>query len=148
MCSAYYIPGCCQVGRDCDTTNCPSSTTETVVSDGATIVVPGGAGGARPTDASTEDVSAQEATQTSESPPSAAAQGQGSCATGWFTCGQDQGGGCCPSGYECGANCQATAGGGNVAKAEPESLAVCLGSEVGVMMLGIASLVGFLMCTL
>ena len=31
------------------------------------------------------------------------------CAAGWFSCGSSGGGGCCPSGYSCGASCTATA---------------------------------------
>lgn len=34
--------------------------------------------------------------------------GEGECARGWFDCGEDGGGGCCPSGYACGESCTAT----------------------------------------
>jgi hypothetical protein len=45
----------------------------------------------------------------------------GACATGWATCSQAVGGGCCPSGYSCGtASCSPGAtGGSGVGKEAP-----------------------------
>lgn len=43
--------------------------------------------------------------------------GGGSCAQGWYSCPANNGGGCCPSGYVCGASCTASvSGGGSVGK--------------------------------
>lgn len=145
MCSAYYIPGCCQVGRNCDTTDCPSSTTQTVVSNGETIIVPGGAGGAVTTSAASNDVNAQAASTTTAAPSSSKlVQGQAVCATGWSACGSDQGGGCCPSEYACGASCTLTAGGGpgTVAKAQPQSQAVHVGAGMGLLLAMVAGPMG------
>ena len=98
MCSARYIGGCCQVGRNCDTTSCPPSATATIISSGLTVVVSG-------TAAST-----------------VGAQG-GSCANGWALCAASAAGGCCPSGYLCGtSSCTAThSGERNTAKMAPSS---------------------------
>ncbi|TKA27146.1 hypothetical protein B0A50_04483 [Salinomyces thailandicus] len=86
MCSAYYLGGCCRVGRNCETTSCPSSSSTAILTNGPTVIVP--------------------YTSTTT------AGNQGSCASGWFSCAADAGGGCCPSGYECGpASCSATASG-------------------------------------
>ncbi|KAI4107767.1 MAG: hypothetical protein L6R37_001452 [Teloschistes peruensis] len=76
QCSAYYHGGCCRVGRDCGLTDCPASASSTVAQgNGVTIVAPSQA---------------------------AAATAEG-CASGWTTCGEDVGGGCCPpGGFECG----------------------------------------------
>lgn len=83
-CLASAGAGCCQTGRDCQTTSCPPPPVMTtiVATDGVTVVVPVGG----------------------DSP--AATTGQ--CAGGWFLCGTEAGpvAGCCPSGYECGtASC-------------------------------------------
>ncbi|KAF2770113.1 hypothetical protein EJ03DRAFT_80111 [Teratosphaeria nubilosa] len=96
QCSAYYLGGCCQVGRNCDTTSCPPTPSTTIVSSGATIVVPAAA---------------------------SASETQGSCAGGWYTCAASAGGGCCPSRYVCGtSSCSATIGGEqNTAKQAPSS---------------------------
>ncbi|KAL2355712.1 hypothetical protein BJ546DRAFT_840197 [Cryomyces antarcticus] len=100
MCSAYYLGGCCRVGRDCNTTSCPpASTTTIVVSNAVTVVAPPGASVGSSTDAGTVR----------------------SCANGWSSCAAAQGGGCCPSGYGCGASCTATAGGQNVGKIAPST---------------------------
>ncbi len=98
MCSAVYLGGCCRVGRDCHTTSCPAHDTATIVSTAPTIFVTGGG--------------------------SSAATG-GSCANGWFNCGADGNGGCCPSGYSCGVqSCSASnQGERNTAKMAPESAA-------------------------
>lgn len=94
MCSAYYLGGCCQVGRDCDTTSCPTSASTTVATNtGLTVIAPSGSSSAALT---------------------------GSCANGWFSCAPSVGGGCCPSGYECGVSCSATVSGqSNVGKGAP-----------------------------
>jgi hypothetical protein len=82
MCSAVYLGGCCRVGRNCQTTSCPPQDTATLVTSGRTIYVTG---------------------------PNGAAATGGSCANGWYACGADQNGGCCPSGYQCGVqSCKAT----------------------------------------
>jgi Predicted solute binding protein len=89
-CSAVYHGGCCQTGRDCDTTSCPTTSSTTFVSNGVTIVEPVATGSSsRPT---------------------------GKCAKGWFSCADTVGGGCCPSGYACGQSCTATAAHSTVAK--------------------------------
>ncbi|KAH0442796.1 hypothetical protein CcaCcLH18_01394 [Colletotrichum camelliae] len=80
-CLARAGGGCCQTGRDCATTSCPPTPSTTIISNGATIIVP------------VTDVPAS-ATET--------------CASGWFLCGEEGGpvAGCCPSGYACGtASC-------------------------------------------
>lgn len=126
MCSAYVIGGCCQVGRNCDTTSCPISASNTIISDGKTIIVPG-----------TQEpvvVTTAIATSTAQEPNdvSAATVATGiaaansGCANGWYGCGQIGGGGCCPSGYACEAQCSATAavnGPSAVAKAPTASQA-------------------------
>ncbi|KAF4153220.1 hypothetical protein CNMCM8927_001652 [Aspergillus lentulus] len=97
-CSAYYEGGCCRTGRDCDTTSCPAKASSTITSDGRTIVVP-----------------AQTTT---------AASGTGRCASGWFSCADTVGGGCCPTGYACGSSCTAVASvsaSGTLAKSQPEN---------------------------
>ncbi|MCJ1435477.1 hypothetical protein MMC27_004850 [Xylographa pallens] len=89
QCSAYYNGGnCCQVGRDCGSTSCPPHASSTaVLSDGITVV-----------NAPTAGASASAANE-------AGVQGE-SCAAGWFLCGSQAGGGCCPSGYSCaGSEC-------------------------------------------
>ena len=109
MCSAYYVGGCCRVGRNCDSTSCPASESTAVLSSGATVVVPVTSTTALGGGAST----------------AAAANDQGSCANGWYSCNADVGGGCCASGYTCGtASCAATASGlGDTAKQAPSSSA-------------------------
>jgi hypothetical protein len=98
MCSAYYLGGCCRVGRNCDTTSCPTSASTAVVTNsGLTVMAPIGASSAVPT---------------------------GSCANGWFSCAASVGGGCCPSGYGCGTSCTAMASGqSNVGKGAPSEAA-------------------------
>ncbi|KAK3370249.1 hypothetical protein B0H63DRAFT_312080 [Podospora didyma] len=101
-CLATAGGGCCQTGRDCQTTSCPPIALTTIINgNGITVVVPASGVPA--------------ATTTS-------------CAGGWFLCGSDAGPlpGCCPSGYSCGtASCSsvATAGTATVAKALPGSRA-------------------------
>ncbi|ROT37688.1 hypothetical protein SODALDRAFT_340862 [Sodiomyces alkalinus F11] len=88
-CLARDGGGCCRTGRDCGTTDCPSTPLTTIVTDGATVVVP------------ITDV------------PTGSEQTTESCASGWFLCGQDAGpvAGCCPSGYSCGtASCSTVIG--------------------------------------
>ncbi|KAK0666289.1 hypothetical protein QBC41DRAFT_230869 [Cercophora samala] len=91
--------GCCQIGRDCASTDCPPLTSSTTVVDGngVTIAVP------MPTGA----------------PPVMG----GECANGWFMCDErDEGEGCCPDGYGCGtASCTLVRAGetAGVAKALP-----------------------------
>ncbi|KAJ5946656.1 hypothetical protein N7454_003495 [Penicillium verhagenii] len=90
-CSAVYQGGCCQTGRDCDTTSCPTTRSTTFTSDGVTIVEPVTTG-------------------------SSNSGNTGKCATGWFSCADTVGGGCCPSGYTCGSSCTAAASKTTVAK--------------------------------
>ena len=113
-CSAFYpVGGCCQIGRNCQETSCPTSASTTVVSQGSvTAVAPTGSGitGVGPV--------------------------TGSCGQGLFTCAQSIGGGCCPSGYGCGtARCTATVSGGQgnvVGKIAPESAASYVEAKVGI----------------
>ncbi|GAD96654.1 GPI anchored protein [Paecilomyces variotii No. 5] len=102
-CSAVYHGGCCRTGRNCDTTSCPISSSSTFTSDGRTIVVPAGT--------------------TTGSAASGSNTGAARCASGWFSCADTAGGGCCPTGFACGTSCMATAGSsatGSVPKAQPE----------------------------
>ncbi|KHN99421.1 uncharacterized protein MAM_03119 [Metarhizium album ARSEF 1941] len=102
-CLATHGGGCCQTDRDCHTYSCPPPSSSTVVSNGATIVVPAiPATGLLP--------------KSSGSPK---------CAGGWFLCEPDAGpaAGCCPSGYSCGAASCFTAAStetGRVQKQAPE----------------------------
>ncbi|KAL2832056.1 hypothetical protein BDW59DRAFT_114903 [Aspergillus cavernicola] len=99
-CAAVYQGGCCRTGRNCDTTSCPVIPSTTIVSDDRTIVVP------------------VETTSTASSE----ASGPRQCASGWFSCADTVGGGCCPSGYACGSSCTAVSAAsttGTVAKEEP-----------------------------
>lgn len=79
-CEARAEGGCCQTGRDCETTSCPPVEMTTIITQGVTIAVP------------VDDVPDEEATQT--------------CAGGWFLCDEDDEdedeAGCCPDGYKCG----------------------------------------------
>lgn len=102
-CLAVYGGGCCQTGRDCQTTSCPSTASTTIVSaNGVTIVVP---------------ASGVPATTTAAT-----------CASGWSMCPSSAGvtAGCCPSGYSCGtASCiiSSTSATATVAKELPGSSA-------------------------
>ncbi|KAG8158665.1 hypothetical protein KVR01_011787 [Diaporthe batatas] len=81
-CSAVYGGGCCQTGRDCHVTSCPSTASTTIISGDQTIVVPVTAVPTTTSDAT--------------------------CAGGWSLCPASAGptAGCCPSGYDCGtASC-------------------------------------------
>lgn len=123
-CSAYYQGGCCQIGRDCDTTSCPTSASTTLVDNGSrTIVAPTGSGITAPGTALL-----------------------GNCANGWATCAPDLGGGCCPSGYQCGiTTCAATASGGQgVGKMAPSAATRSLPIN-DAWMLGLASCLASLM---
>jgi hypothetical protein len=108
MCSAHYLGGCCRVGRNCDTTSCPTSDSTELVSNGVTI---GGAGGvAASTSTTTLDPNASSAASTQD----------GRCANGWFLCSESDGGGCCPADYVCGASCTAKVSGvADQAKQQP-----------------------------
>lgn len=96
-CSAVYHGGCCQTGRNCDTTSCPTTSSTTFTSDGETIVVP--------------------VTSKAFNGPHSA----GKCAQGWFSCADTAGGGCCPFGFACGTSCTATAAQTTVGKGQPSS---------------------------
>ncbi|XDG04567.1 hypothetical protein ABKA04_004182 [Annulohypoxylon sp. FPYF3050] len=93
-CLARQGGGCCRTGRDCSTSSCPSPPPSTTIinANGATIVVP------------LSDAQAVTATAT----------GTATCASGWFMCSSESGGGatpgCCPDGYGCGtASCTLSA---------------------------------------
>ncbi|KAI4723017.1 hypothetical protein E4T48_00602 [Aureobasidium sp. EXF-10727] len=98
MCSAFYLGGCCRVGRNCDTTSCPTSeSTAVLTNSGLTVMAPSGASSAAPV---------------------------GNCANGWSSCAASVGGGCCPSGYGCGASCTAMASGqSDIGKGAPNQAA-------------------------
>ncbi|KIW13146.1 hypothetical protein PV08_08333 [Exophiala spinifera] len=122
-CSAYYQGGCCQIGRDCDTTSCPATASTTLVSGSTiTIAAPTGSGITAPGTVLT-----------------------GNCAHGWMTCSADVGGGCCPSGYQCGvASCAALAtGGAGVGKMAPNGArrrTVSMGMSFAVMMMSMGAM--------
>lgn len=107
--------GCCQTGRDCETTSCPPVDMTTIVTQGVTIAVP------------VDDLPDEEATQT--------------CAGGWFLCDDDEDEeGCCPDGYKCGKESCTTVTPSETAevqKLRPESR----GERVGA---GVAGLLGCL----
>ncbi|KAI1748694.1 hypothetical protein F4782DRAFT_534135 [Xylaria castorea] len=87
-CLATAGSGCCRTGRDCSTTSCPPVASTTIITHGATIVVP--------------------LTDAQQAAPTTTA----TCANGWFLCGAGAGAvaGCCPSGYVCGtASCTLSA---------------------------------------
>ncbi|KAJ9273067.1 hypothetical protein DTO212C5_652 [Paecilomyces variotii] len=115
-CSAVYHGGCCRTGRNCDTTSCPITSSSTFTSDGRTIVVPAGS--------------------TTGTAASSGGTGVARCASGWFSCADTAGGGCCPSGFACGTSCMATAGSsatGSVPKAQPQQpVAPNSGSPMGI----------------
>jgi hypothetical protein len=117
MCSAYYLGGCCRVGRNCDTTSCPTSESTAVVSNSRlTVIAPSGARSGAVT---------------------------GNCANGWSSCAANLGGGCCPSGYECGTSCTATASGqSNVGKGAPSEAAKAGRCGWIFLILGIVSGIG------
>ena len=122
-CSAYYQGGCCQVGRDCGSTSCPTSASTTLVnSNGVTIVAPTGSGITAPASLLT-----------------------GSCAQGWATCAPSVGGGCCPSGYACEtATCAAVSGGSDVGKLAPKSGAATTGGARFGLLAGAPLVVSFM----
>lgn len=107
--------------RNCDTYSCPTSdSTSVVTSNGLTVIVPVGASSSANADVS-EVV--ETITSTTTLAGAAAAAKNDNCANGWFLCDTTLGGGCCPSGYVCGASCTASSG-SNVAKETPSSHAV------------------------
>ena len=96
VCSAFYVAGCCRVGRDCNPTSCPPpANTNVIVSNGITIIAPSGA---------------TAATRSATTTASLIGGDRGNCAKGWYTCGSNDGGGCCPSGFACGTSCTALPG--------------------------------------
>jgi hypothetical protein len=119
MCSAYYLGGCCRVGRNCDTTSCPTSASTAIVTNsGLTVMAPSGASSAIPS---------------------------GNCANGWFSCAASVGGGCCPSGYGCGTSCTAVASGqSNVGKGAPSEAANARACRWVLLSLGILSGAGMI----
>ncbi|KAK0263280.1 hypothetical protein B0A54_00642 [Friedmanniomyces endolithicus] len=129
QCSAYYMGGCCRVGRNCDTTSCPSTDSTAVVSSGATVVVP--------------YTSTTVVGSSSTGTVAAVAETQGSCANGWFTCAASASGGCCPSGHVCGAvSCTATISGqADTGKVAPSGAGV-VGCAWGFLVLAVGSGIG------
>ncbi|EGE06735.1 GPI anchored protein [Trichophyton equinum CBS 127.97] len=100
-CSAVYGGGCCQTGRNCETTSCPvTASLTTVESNGVTVVIP-----------------------VNTTPNSVSATATRRCADGWMSCPPNDGGGCCPNGYQCGqVSCTASAtniGTAVIGKAQP-----------------------------
>ena len=120
--------GCCRVGRNCDTTSCPSTDSTAVVSSGATVVVP---------------YTSTTVVGSSGTVAAAAAETQGSCANGWFTCAASASGGCCPSGHVCGAvSCTATVSGqSDTGKVAPSGAGV-VGCAWGFLVLAVGSGIG------
>jgi progranulin len=112
-CKAFHQGGCCQTGLDCQTTSCVQTASTTVVdTGGVTVAAPTGVSGA--------------------------AAASGTCQGGWFSCGANEGGGCCPTGYGCAiASCTATAapdGGSHaVGKEAPESAAIAWSREIDLL---------------
>ncbi|KAL4813667.1 hypothetical protein BDW67DRAFT_103187 [Aspergillus spinulosporus] len=107
-CAAVYQGGCCQTGRNCDTTSCPAISSTTIETEGRTIII------AEPTTSAATAASNQES-------------GARTCATGWFSCADTVGGGCCPTGYACGASCTAVPTAsttGTVAKEAPTAASI------------------------
>lgn len=120
-CEARAEGGCCQTGRDCETTSCPPVPMTTIVTQGGVnIAVP------------VVDLPGEKATQT--------------CAGGWFLCDGDdeEEGGCCPEGYKCGKESCSVSGPketGEVQKMQPGSGGVRVGSGL-VGMLGCLGVFG------
>ncbi|CAD6500931.1 BgTH12-06635 [Blumeria graminis f. sp. triticale] len=77
-CKAFHAGGCCRVGRNCDTTSCPPTASTSFVSGGVTVVAP--------------------VTSNTSAKPT------GTCAQGWNMCPSDEGGKCCPVGWQCGVD--------------------------------------------
>ncbi|KAF2424862.1 hypothetical protein EJ08DRAFT_411583 [Tothia fuscella] len=130
FCSAYYRPGCCQVGLDCALSNCPDAPSSTVVSSGVTIIVPAGPLTGGSTYVTTALITGVGTTSAFRS---------GSCAGGWPSCGADVGGGCCPPGFACGSSCVGISGQatGTVSKLAPVGGAPSLRAGRGVEILGL-----------
>ncbi|TID15699.1 hypothetical protein E6O75_ATG08027 [Venturia nashicola] len=142
FCSAYYRPGCCRIGRDCATTDCPAAaTSSTLVSNGVTIFVPVGTSTGGSSYVTTALITGVASAGTSYR--------SGSCPSGLNNCDANVGGGCCLNGYGCGtAICTATAAGntGTVAKVAPNGapgarieftgwLCMSVGAVMGIVML-------------
>jgi progranulin len=118
-CSALYQGGCCRLGRDCAPTSCPTSATTALIdNDSVTVIV------------------------TTSSGLTANSILTGACATGWSSCAASDGGGCCPTGYQCGSSCTTTAEVSGLQASEIGKLApnggVC-GSARGVLVFGICT---------
>lgn len=115
FCSAYYRPGCCRIGRDCSTTDCPAAaSSSTLVSNGVTILVPVGTSTGGSSYVTTALITGVASAATSYR--------TGSCPSGLNSCDVSAGGGCCINGFACGtALCTATAAGrtGTVPKVAP-----------------------------
>ncbi|RAL00329.1 putative GPI anchored protein [Aspergillus ibericus CBS 121593] len=122
-CSAVYQGGCCRTGRNCDTTDCPATPSTTFTSDGVTIVVPV----ATTTDTTTALTTSKAA----------------HCASGWFSCAATVGGGCCPTGYQCGSSCTAVSTATQtVAKEQATSGSEKLGWQRGMVGMGLLVALG------
>ena len=121
QCSAYYNGGsCCQVGRDCGLTSCPPHATQSVVvSNGVTIF-------------NAPTISPE---------PNSGAGDQANCAVGWYTCGGDVGGGCCPSGFNCGTASCASASASATASTIPKQNATSAARLPGCILLSLLAIV-------
>lgn len=154
-CSAFYLGGCCQVGRNCDSTHCPSPVSATILTNNVvTIIVDTGYGVTTITEGNVPPTSTSSPNAiTVADTTSTVTQGQGSqdngssnCPRAWYTCGSNVGGGCCPNGYGCASStCSATMAGlpHHVAKVPLDSggtlsrgLALGLATMAGVLGLG------------
>jgi hypothetical protein len=147
FCSAYYRPGCCQIGRDCKLTNCPAAaSSSTFVSNGITVVVPVGS--------STGGTSYQSTALITGTGAASSYPASGTCMDGYASCAQSLLGGCCPQGFTCGAVCTGNVGGGEtvVAKMKPNQGVMARGgvvSQFGGWIIGVFGFcVGILMVVL
>lgn len=120
-CPTHVAGGCCPSGRLCGVSDCPSATT---TGTGA-VVTPGDTcptgyytcaaqynGGCCRIGRDCAITDCPERVMTIGNGNAGAGgvvtTALGGCASGWQTCGGGMGGGCCPSGYQCGAtNCPA-----------------------------------------
>jgi hypothetical protein len=143
FCSAYYRPGCCRIGRDCATTDCPAAaSSSTLVSNGVTILVPVGASTGGSTYVTTGLITGfASATSAFKS---------GSCAGGFSSC--DASGGCCIAGYGCGtSSCTATGTGvtpSAISKIAPGRASSHRAEILGALWLGLGAFLGFIMLIL
>jgi hypothetical protein len=144
FCSAYYRPGCCRIGRDCSTTNCPAAAaSSTLVSNGVTILVPVGTSTGGSTYVTTALITGVAT--------AASSYKAGTCPGGLQSCDASLGGGCCVGGYGCAASgCTANAAGytGTVSKIAPNNAPGHQAEIIGCLGLGIGAFFGVVMLIL